>query len=71
MEATQALNFALDNSELSREDESNNGNHPKILVGVLQLEEDQNQYNIFQGDTISIGRDPENCQVVLENKVGK
>ena len=71
MEATQALDFALDSSDISREDTNENDNNPKKLVGVLQIEEDQKEYNAFQGDVISIGRDPENCQVILENKVRK
>ena len=69
MEATQALDFALANSDISRED--TNDNNPKKLVGILQVDEDQKEYNAFQGDVISIGRDPENCQVILENKVRK
>ena len=68
MEATQLLEGALDESlpYYSAEDDENN--FPKKLIGVMIIEEN-NEYNVFQGDTISIGRDPENCNIVLENKV--
>ena len=71
MEATQAIDFSLDSSELCKDDHDTSGNHPKRIVGVLQFDEDQLEYNAFQGDIIKIGRDSENCQVVLENKVSK
>ena len=59
MEATQLLEGALDESlpYYSAEDDENN--FPKKLIGVMIIEENK-EYNVFQGDTISIGRDPEN-----------
>ena len=68
MEATQLLEGALDESlpYYSAEDDENN--FPKKLIGVMIIEENK-EYNVFQGDTISIGRDPENCNIVLDNKV--
>ena len=42
---------------------------PKRLVGMINFEEDDRKFWIFQGDVISIGRDPEQCQIVLQNKV--
>ena len=74
MEETQLLDSALDESEthyFSAEDEDEKKNFPKKLIGVLVFEENGKEYDIFQGDTVSVGRDPENCQIVLENKVSK
>jgi len=69
MEATQLLDNTLDKSEtyLSAEDDNDGNNCPKKIIGVLCIEENK-QYDICQGDTICIGRDPENCNIVLENK---
>lgn len=68
MEATQILSdSALDDSEIL-ERENDKDNHVKKLIGVL-LFDDKKEWDIFQGDTISIGRDPENCQVTIDNKV--
>ena len=71
MEATQLLDNTLDKSEtyLSAEDDDDRNNCPKKIIGVLCIEENDKQYDICQGDTICIGRDPENCNIVLENKV--
>ena len=74
MEATQLLDSALDESEthyFSAEDEDERNNCPKKLIGILRIEENDKEYDIFQGDTISIGRDPENCNIVHENKVSE
>jgi hypothetical protein len=71
MEATQLLSdSALDESELFLANETDRDNTKK-LIGVLVFDDDQNEINIFQGDTISIGRDPEKCQVMVDNKVNK
>ena len=70
MEATQALTeSALEASDIHMEDDNDENAHPRKLIGVLLLEEEHKEYNIFQGDIISIGRDPENCQVIIDNKV--
>ena len=66
MEATQALDFTDDNLE---ESSDNDGSVRKKLVGIIQVDELKQDYSIFQGDAISIGRDPENCHIVLDNKV--
>ena len=72
MEETQLLTSALDESEthyFSAEDEDERNNCPKKIIGIIRIAENDKEYDIFQGDTISIGRDPENCNIVLENKV--
>ena len=74
MEATQLLDSALDESEThyySAEEEDERNYCPKKLIGILKIEENDQEYDIFQGDTISIGRDPENCNIVQENKVSR
>ena len=72
MEATQLLSeSALDESEAFLGNETDK-NITKRLVGVLVFDDDDhNEINIFQGDTISIGRDPEKCQVMVDNKVNE
>ena len=42
---------------------------PKKLIGMMNFVEENQKCWIFEGDTISIGRDPEYCQVVLQNQV--
>ena len=64
MEATQLL----DTNESVDEGSDNNSSLRRKLVGILQVD-GLEDYNIFQGDAISIGRDPENCHIVLDNKV--
>ena len=74
MEETQLLTSALDESEthyFSAEDEDERNNCPKKIIGIIRIAENDKEYDIFQGDTISIGRDPENCNIVQENKVSK
>ena len=71
MEATQLLSdSALDETKTFLENETEKEN-TKRLIGVLVFDNDQNEINIFQGDTISIGRDPEKCQVMVDNKVSQ
>ena len=70
MEATQLLDdTSLDSSEIVQDDSNDKGNCHKKLIGVLLFNEIQKEFNVFQGDIISLGRDPENCQIAIENKV--
>ena len=74
MEATQLLDSSLDESETNyfgAEEEDENENGSKKVIGALVFDESGKEFDILQGDTISIGRDPESCQIVLENKVSK
>ena len=74
MDATQLLDSSLDESEthyFGAEDEHENKNGSKKVIGALVFDESGKEFDINQGDTISIGRDPENCQIVQENKVSK
>ena len=42
---------------------------PKKLIGMMNFREENQKCWIYEGDTISIGRDPEYCQFVLQNQV--
>ena len=68
IEATQAIDFALDSTQDTTTESASGHIVPKKLIGVIKFEEDK-EYSIFQGDTIFIGRDPEHCQIVLQSKV--
>ena len=69
MEATQAIDFALDSTQDTTNEGASGHIVPKKLIGIIKFEEEHKEYSIFQGDTIFIGRDPEHCQIVLQSKV--
>ena len=70
MEATQILSdISLDDSVTLLENEDDKDT-PKRLMGVL-LFDDGKEFPVFKGDNISIGRDPEECQIVVDDKVSR
>ena len=70
MEATQAIDFTLDSTQDVTVEGGSSGNGSKKLIASINFDKEHREYNVFQGDTISIGRDPEACQIVFQNKVG-
>lgn len=68
MEATQILtDTSLDDSVMLLENEDDK-DAPKRLIGVLVFDNGK-EFPVFKGDNISVGRDPEHCQIVIDDKV--
>ena len=76
---TQVVNDSPDSTkEITMEDDGTGivqdhggDNVPKRLIGMINFEEDDKKFWIFQGDIVSIGRDPEQCQIVIQNEVSR